>query len=604
MRLACLLFLTVLCSFDLSAQKYDHVWILGSSSQNVIINDQTWGQSVLDFNYDPVRIYYDTTATMDTGGTNATICDRDGNLRLYTNGMQMTNGYQELIPGAEVISYSDYYQRFVIDDYLPDGSDWVTGFRAEQSISCRHSGPDDRYIDCYYDIAYNGMGFGGTTAIRPEIGMTRVDYLEDDRGLAVFVDSVVVEGDFGITGMGLVAHANGRDYWMTHFTPNDDTLLLYLITEQAVVKQSHTVLHQSCSAGINLISVSPSGEHALISKESQCGSPSSWTFHRSYELLSFDRCSGIFESVFVDTMQQIRSGNGGVFSPDGTILYVNNQDTLVQYDLLADDVKASKTIAALRDTDFDPALRMGYMLNAPDGRIYCIPQANSRVLHTIEYPDRWGPESQWVQESTPIPTNNFTSAPNMPHYRMGPMDGSLCDTLGIDNVPLARLQADRNPDDSLQVTFVDISWYYPEVWEWDMGDGTTYDLQHPYEHTYTAPGYYDVCLTVRNANGVDQTCKTLAIGVPELTSTEEVPSMRVQVYPNPADDYLFVALDDAPSDPVKLQIVDMMGSITTLGSIRYSNAAAYDVGHLSSGVYALLLWQQGRLVATEKVMIR
>ena len=60
----------------------------------------------------------------------------------------------------------------------------------------------------------------------------------------------------------------------------------------------------------------------------------------------------------------------------------------------------------------------------------------------------------------------------MPNYRLGPLNSSPCDTLGINNVPVANFRI----DDSLNLFsryFYDLSYHEPAEWLWDFGDGTT-----------------------------------------------------------------------------------------------------------------------------------
>lgn len=52
------------------------------------------------------------------------------------------------------------------------------------------------------------------------------------------------------------------------------------------------------------------------------------------------------------------------------------------------------------------------------------------------------------------------------------------------------------------VQFIDQSTGVPTGWNWDFGDGGSSTDPSP-QHAYTAPGAYDVTLTVSNANGID-----------------------------------------------------------------------------------------------------
>lgn len=102
--------------------------------------------------------------------------------------------------------------------------------------------------------------------------------------------------------------------------------------------------------------------------------------------------------------------------------------------------------------------------------------------------------------------------PYFPNYRLGPVDGSSCDTLGINNIPVASFYWDAT---GLDVGFSNTSYHEPTSYLWDFGDpasgsGNASTEVNP-QHTYPAPGTYNVCLTATNANGSDTTCKLVAV---------------------------------------------------------------------------------------------
>jgi PKD repeat protein len=85
--------------------------------------------------------------------------------------------------------------------------------------------------------------------------------------------------------------------------------------------------------------------------------------------------------------------------------------------------------------------------------------------------------------------------------------------------PVAEFSASPTSGNSpLEVTFTDLSSNLPTSWNWDFGDGVTSTEQNPV-HTYTAPGIYDVSLSVTNAFGSDQITKAGYIDVTEFTQT-------------------------------------------------------------------------------------
>ncbi|KPA17794.1 secreted protein containing Peptidase S8 and S53, subtilisin, kexin, sedolisin [Candidatus Magnetomorum sp. HK-1] len=98
--------------------------------------------------------------------------------------------------------------------------------------------------------------------------------------------------------------------------------------------------------------------------------------------------------------------------------------------------------------------------------------------------------------------------------------------------------------ESLRVHFTDLSEGYPTSWQWNFGDGSTSNEQHP-EHMYLNSGTYSVQLTISNNNGSDTETKTnyIVIHYPTIrwaTSEQAVfesnNSVRVPVVLNQASD--------------------------------------------------------------------
>ncbi len=71
---------------------------------------------------------------------------------------------------------------------------------------------------------------------------------------------------------------------------------------------------------------------------------------------------------------------------------------------------------------------------APDNKIYINSLPSSFRYHIIHNPDEPGQSANFEQNALFLPTFNRRTIPNNPNYRLGPLDGSPCDTLGIDNV--------------------------------------------------------------------------------------------------------------------------------------------------------------------------
>jgi gliding motility-associated-like protein len=78
------------------------------------------------------------------------------------------------------------------------------------------------------------------------------------------------------------------------------------------------------------------------------------------------------------------------------------------------------------------------------------------------------------------------------------------------------------------LTFSDSSKSFGSIvkWNWDFGDGTTYNLQTPPPHTFSAPGNYDVKLTILGNDGClsDPFVKTIVMGSKPVADFTHDPS--------------------------------------------------------------------------------
>jgi len=98
----------------------------------------------------------------------------------------------------------------------------------------------------------------------------------------------------------------------------------------------------------------------------------------------------------------------------------------------------------------------------------------------------------------------------------------------------------------LSILFKDLTTGNPKFWNWDFGNGTLSNAQHP-AITYTQPGTYTVTLVVRNADGTTGITKT----------------NYITVYPSPQP--AFTTNFTTGCVPVTIQFTDR--STTTVGNI-------------------------------------
>ena len=150
-------------------------------------------------------------------------------------------------------------------------------------------------------------------------------------------------------------------------------------------------------------------------------------------VFDFDRCTGNFSNLQQLLLSNHWLGIGTAFSPNSKYLYactVNNiyqintansilkADTVATYDGYAQPISAATT-------DFYQ------MYLASDGKIYTTSNTTVLDFSCITSPDSGGLACNVQQHSLHLPTWHLSAVPNHPNYFLGPVVGSICDSLTV-----------------------------------------------------------------------------------------------------------------------------------------------------------------------------
>lgn len=537
-------FLILFCSVVhlLMGQKNDYHWVTGYGGGAISEGQPWYGLSVLRFSdfgqLDSMNLQ-EPGMWMDF--FNVSISDVNGNLQFYCNGVGLNNYLHQLMDNGDGMSG------------FPGSTGEEGGYAMTQGgIAVPWPEASNQYFLLQergeYFADHEEHRFKTTALLYSKVDMTansgegkvfekRTEFLQDtvERGKSK-----------------LVRHANGRDWWHLKNKLDDNVFYRTLISPSGATVVGQQEIGTPVLQGSGQSVFSPDGSKYVIFNtiSAEVG--------MFLDIYDFDRCSGLLSNH----MKLHFSHDGGVggvaISPNSRYLYHSSNWYIYQFDLYADDIGASRDTVAIYDLNVDwfPTTFFAAQL-APDGRIYVISPNGVPVMHRIEYPNLSGEECLVKQHSVRLPTLNSFSIPNNPNYRLGPVDGSPCDTLGIDNFPLANFRADQDSSSYLQFFFQDLSSYEPEEWFWTFGDGFTSESVSP-THIYNGDGAYEVCLTVSNANGSHTACDTLYLGVVDATEQEQI-DVALQVFPNPFQHTFSLVMNDYFPKHGQFRVFDGLG---------------------------------------------
>ena len=521
---------------SLSAQKEDHQWIFNGHQYDDVSDEPRAGASVIDFNTLPPRAYRNEAITLDFQETNSFYADENGQLLLYTNGQAVYGANHKAITNGDTINYGRIWDIWTWKNEHDEVSS--VGFRIEQGISIIPIDLDATNFMVLYKNADNGSVVNDPL----DLWMARIVKTSSEDFIVTQKDSVLLTNIFLSGDVHACRHGNGRDWWMLQFS--DNTVYAFLIDDQGIQLDHEQILPQALRPGFSFSNYSSDGSKFALSVETENDT------NDGIDLLvaDFDRCSGELTNpiIFKQSSDDTAFGGGVEFSPDGKLLYTTTALNIFQFDLQADDILASKISVGEYDyssicelTGFE--LFFGRSSLAPDNKIYVGTNSQCFNLSVINHPNQRGRECEFQHNVVKKPTFTRNEPPNTNTWRLGPLDGSSCDTLGLDNNPVSRFWYEQDSSDFLTVQFWDVSYFLPESWSWTFVDGNNSSEQEPM-HSYSEKGIYEACLTVSNENSSHTSCQELNFGI--SSTSEDLFSPDISIYPNPTDDFVRITFHD------------------------------------------------------------
>ena len=385
---------------------YNHTWLLGS----YIFPTDPKGKIIFD---STGYTHFPETRKMPFLGTEATICDAQGNFLMSTNGIWIANANNDTMLNGGGLSPNAYTNNWLFGHvitygavFLPYPGDSTKYILFHQTGDSLNNVPSTELYHTVIDITLDN-GLGGVTNQKNQI---------------LFNDTIS-------WGLAACKHANGRDWWILAMKDASDISYKILLTPTGVASITTEPLNIDPAFGSSMqIGFSMDGTKFICSKTD--GGVIKEHFVR---ILDFDRCSGTFSNPRVfDVSGSI--GWGLAFSPSGRFAYACSSNNIYQFDL---DSLTIDTVATYDGFISPPgqsccATSFWNMYLAANGKIYITSGSSVQHLHEMNYPDSAGVACDVQQHALDLGSYlHLRAVPNHPNYNLGPVIGSVCDTLSV-----------------------------------------------------------------------------------------------------------------------------------------------------------------------------
>lgn len=387
-------------------QNQNSIWCFGDSSG-------------IDFSSGSAQNF---VTSLDSRGTCASIADDQGQILFYAGTRALPN-----IGVRTGIVYNRLNQKTPNGDTLM-GSGWYN----EMMIL---PFPSDPYL--YYLITAHG-----TPASYKGIYYSVIDVRVDGGMGDIVQKNVMISSIKPWDALAAVRHANGRDWWVVArefvdtIASGGNRFHVFLVDPNGITASSQAI-GLSRYGDLGNLTFSPQGDRLLFT-----------SYNGIIALFDFDRCTGTLSNQVIIDQQNTDVGYvGACFSPNGQRIYVsanNEESVLYQYDLTAPVIRYTQLPL---DTNRECLYSGGQLRLAPDGKVYWssgwynghqfpYPYQDTMYhpvnthLSVINDPDALGAACNYVRFGHYLGgKRTYWGLPNNPDYSLGPVAGSICDSL-------------------------------------------------------------------------------------------------------------------------------------------------------------------------------
>ncbi len=382
---------------------YNHQWLLGSY---LFLQDPK-GRIVFDsssFSHIP------EFRKMVFWGTEATICDAQGNFLMSSNGVWIANANNDTMLNGSGLN--------------PNGitSNWAFGLpMTSNAMFIPFPGDSTKYLLIHHSATFDGYSYPAYEIYNSTIDMSL------DNGLGgVTVKNQILLSDTLNWGIGACKHANGRDWWIVASKNNSDIIYTLLLTPLGLtlMNTQHLILPKPWY-NVAQPTFSLDGTKFIYNTYDT-------TTINSFVVFSdFNRCTGIFSNT-----QTLQVTNGQLIwglcqSSINNLFYACSSSRIFQIntDSLTVDTVANYDGFISPPGQTCCATSFWNMYLAANGKIYITSGSGVQHLHEMNYPDSAGLACDVQQHAINLGYAQLRAVPNHPNYNLGRVVGSICDSL-------------------------------------------------------------------------------------------------------------------------------------------------------------------------------
>jgi len=390
--------------------KQDYVWIFSNDTESIPGNE-AYG---FDYNENDHLKSLQGIIPIEISGLNASICDNNGNLLIYSNGCTVVDKNHNIMPNGRNLNNGDYFEML--------GDSCFNGYLGKQDILIL---PDPGYDKGYFVLHKPVIYFPLQNIDYRELRYSYVDLgLNNGDGIVTKKNKVISgESELFYNYLTAIKHFNQRDWWIINPIYGSNEYLIFLLDQNGFsIPQKQSIgpdFHWNASASGTSVFSPDGNSYAYFNKDD------------NLLLYDFDRSSGNLSNLKQLTLKTNGPAVGNLstveFSPNSRFLYIGVRDSLWQVDTHEENLKDGLELIDVWDGTQDPfATTFTLMALAPNCKIYMASGSSTNTYHVINSPNEKGKDCDFVQRGIQLPyTSSLGNMPNFPRFRVD--DDEKCD---------------------------------------------------------------------------------------------------------------------------------------------------------------------------------